>query len=336
MRKFALILIVCFVLSFSANAQNNAVDNTSQNQSAEVAEIEKINSELKRLFRAGKYSEALKLAEQELALRIKLYGAEGKDVAVSYSNIGTIYRLKNKQKEAIKAIQQSLEILEKNNMEESLQASVCMSEIGLLHSLSDNNTAAEEWLTKAIKTAEKADKNYSVELYTCVFYAARFYRGIKQFEKANDLFIRAIEIANIVYGRKSDVNQSLWFEYECFASHSGLIINMAKIEELRAKHNEPNDEPKTVNGGVLNGRAISLAPPAYPAGARNMRTSVTVEVRILTNEEGKVIRACLVSGPILFQDVTLAAARASKFSPTLLEGKPVRVTGTIKYTFIPR
>ncbi|HKU75254.1 MAG TPA: energy transducer TonB [Pyrinomonadaceae bacterium] len=98
---------------------------------------------------------------------------------------------------------------------------------------------------------------------------------------------------------------------------------------------EPTQNEK-IEGGVLNGKALSLPQPAYPALARAAHVSGTVTVQVLIDEQGNVSSAHAIDGHPLLQSVCVAAARAAKFSPTLLEGEPVRVTGVIKYNFIPR
>lgn len=91
--------------------------------------------------------------------------------------------------------------------------------------------------------------------------------------------------------------------------------------------------PHNVGGGVLNGRAINLVKPEYPPAARAVNASGTVNVQITVDEEGNVVSASAVSGHPLLKQTSEAAARASKFSPTLLQGKPVKVTGILVYNF---
>jgi TonB family protein len=98
---------------------------------------------------------------------------------------------------------------------------------------------------------------------------------------------------------------------------------------------EPTDKTK-IEGGVLNGKALALPQPAYPAIARAAHASGTVSVQVLIDEEGNVIAAHAVDGHPLLQAASVAAARQARFSPTLLEGEPVRVTGIIQYNFIAR
>ncbi|MBD0370535.1 MAG: VWA domain-containing protein [Pyrinomonadaceae bacterium] len=90
---------------------------------------------------------------------------------------------------------------------------------------------------------------------------------------------------------------------------------------------------KQVSGGVLNGRALSLPKPDYPATARAVGASGLVVIEVTVDETGKVIAARLVSGHPMLKAAAIAAAKQARFAPTKLSGQPVRVTGTINYNF---
>jgi TonB family protein len=90
---------------------------------------------------------------------------------------------------------------------------------------------------------------------------------------------------------------------------------------------------KSISGGVLNGKAISLPKPAYPPIAKQAHASGTVSVQVTVDEKGNVISARAISGHPLLRAVSESAARQAKFSPTKLNGKPVKVTGIITYKF---
>jgi protein TonB len=93
--------------------------------------------------------------------------------------------------------------------------------------------------------------------------------------------------------------------------------------------------PKMVSGGVLNGKATSLPKPAYPAAARAVRAAGAVSVQVVISESGSVISANAVSGHPLLRAAAEGAARGARFSPTLLSGQPVKVSGVITYNFVP-
>lgn len=99
--------------------------------------------------------------------------------------------------------------------------------------------------------------------------------------------------------------------------------------------NGAGDAPKRISGGVLNGKALKLPRPEYPAAARAVQASGAVNVQVTIDEQGNVISASAVSGHPLLRQAAEQAARSAQFAPTLLEGVPVKVTGVIVYNFVP-
>ena len=70
-----------------------------------------------------------------------------------------------------------------------------------------------------------------------------------------------------------------------------------------------------------------------PAAAKLANAGGTVSVKILVDENGNVISASAVSGNPLLRQVSEIAARNARFTPTLLSGKPIKMTGYIDYRF---
>lgn len=90
---------------------------------------------------------------------------------------------------------------------------------------------------------------------------------------------------------------------------------------------------KMVSGGMMNGRAINLPSPEFPAAARAASISGYVSVVISVDDSGSVVSAEAVSGHPLLRASAVAAAKAAKFQPLMVSGKPVSVTGVIAYNF---
>jgi len=91
---------------------------------------------------------------------------------------------------------------------------------------------------------------------------------------------------------------------------------------------------QTISAGVLNGKAVSKPQPAYPSLARAARATGTVTVQVTVDETGSVVSAAAVSGHPLLHAAAVAAAKQAKFTPTLLSGKPVRISGVLTYNFV--
>lgn len=101
------------------------------------------------------------------------------------------------------------------------------------------------------------------------------------------------------------------------------------VERDKAKQAIASGKQQVVKGGVVNGRAATLPKPQF--------TGVTgfVVIQVLIDENGLVEKAGVRTGypRSLFPSARSAACNA-KFSPTIIEGKPVRVTGMITYRYV--
>jgi protein TonB len=100
-----------------------------------------------------------------------------------------------------------------------------------------------------------------------------------------------------------------------------------------AKAPEAPAKPRTVHKQVINGLAVELPKPPYPNAAKQIRLQGIVNVQVLLDEAGKVVSAHAVSGSPLLSPAAVNAAYRARFTPTLLGGQPVKVSGVITYNF---
>ncbi|MBC7929480.1 MAG: energy transducer TonB [Rubrivivax sp.] len=85
--------------------------------------------------------------------------------------------------------------------------------------------------------------------------------------------------------------------------------------------------------GVINGKALSKPAPVYPSFAKSARVMGTVAVSVLVDESGKVTQTQALSGHALLRQSALDAACRATFSPTLIDGPTVKVSGILTYNF---
>ena len=110
-----------------------------------------------------------------------------------------------------------------------------------------------------------------------------------------------------------------------------LKLRREDVVESCLENCEKAQEPsEKISGGGL----LTKIKAAYPPMAIAARASGKVLVRIVINEEGKVIAAQSISGHPLLQAAAVRAARESKFNPYLLDGAPTKVMGTLTYKFV--
>ncbi|HEV2863765.1 MAG TPA: cytochrome c oxidase assembly factor Coa1 family protein [Pyrinomonadaceae bacterium] len=114
------------------------------------------------------------------------------------------------------------------------------------------------------------------------------------------------------------------------------LRGLADEDELDVEAPPPpaSTSGQAVSGGVLDGKAVSKPQPTYPQIGKAVRAQGTVTVQVLVDEEGNVASAKAVSGHPLLQQAAVQAARQAKFAPTLLGGKPVKVSGVLTYNFV--
>ena len=91
---------------------------------------------------------------------------------------------------------------------------------------------------------------------------------------------------------------------------------------------------QTVTSVVLTSKAISIPKPAYPPMGKAVGAHGPVAVQILVDEQGRVISAQPVSGHPLLVSAAKQAALQARFTPTMLNGQPVKIQGVITYNFV--
>ena len=110
-----------------------------------------------------------------------------------------------------------------------------------------------------------------------------------------------------------------------------------KVTEVGESDEAPSSTgvAKPIEGGVLNGKAVSLPKPVFPEEAKRVKASGRVTVRVVVDENGKVISAKATDGPLPLREAAEAAARQATFEPTTKDGITVKVAGVITYDFQP-
>lgn len=76
----------------------------------------------------------------------------------------------------------------------------------------------------------------------------------------------------------------------------------------------------------------------YPQPAYDRRIEGKLTLRIFINEQGGIDRVTVLEAtpPGIFEEATLAAARALRFAPALIDGRRVKSRKTIEVVFNPR
>ena len=92
--------------------------------------------------------------------------------------------------------------------------------------------------------------------------------------------------------------------------------------------------PVRLPSTLISSKAIEKPAPPYPPLAKTAKTQGAVAVQIVIDEQGRVISAKALSGPPLLLQAAVQAAYRARFTPTILGGQAVKVTGSITYNFV--
>jgi TonB family protein len=103
--------------------------------------------------------------------------------------------------------------------------------------------------------------------------------------------------------------------------------------EQQPSSDKKSDEPPASDAGSLNAKATKRVLPRYPAIARESGTAGLVRVYVIVDETGKVIAVSRSEGPMLLRSAAEEAARQWSFEGISSDGRPLRLSGYIDFTF---
>lgn len=336
MKKIVLFLAVVQLMSILLVAQTS---------NEKLEKFKQVSQEVITKYQEGKFKDALRVAEQSLAMSVEIFGAEHLETAASYSNLGEIYRAKKDYDKAAASFEKAIAIYQKNSAANEKQLAGVLKSLGMALAFDGKERQAEEVLLKSLANAEKVYGKEDKKILPYLKLVSEIYVVTKQFDKANEFFIRRYLTSLKSFGEDSKELENLTDERYCLLLQVADTDASAERDKRFYEATRPTDANKflsaektvtSINGGVVNGNAVSLPKPEYPLSARSARASGVVPVRVSIDEKGNVTDAkALCNGHPALKQASEEAARKAKFSPTTLSGVPVNVTGIVLYNYIP-
>lgn len=341
---FIKLLVVTFgslILTCGLDSKNSALrlrpeneQQSSANSSEALAEADRLNAQVIKLFREQKYDEALPIAQQILKIRETHLDSDDEGVAAAVLNLGTVYDIKRKYEEAERQFERALGFYEKKFGTDDASVARVLDRLTVVYfnrwKFSESREAAER--TLAIN--EKIFGAESVEVANSLHSLAEFYR-FRNPDKAEPYYDRALIIVLKKLPRDNPLRSKLVENYSCLYYETD---QMEKLKGMGQKYwPEQLQKKSDDHSSVLNGRAIKLPKPDFPRELRSTNVSGRVVIKVKIDEMGKVIDARDMCGshPALSK-ASLAAAHKAEFTPTKLSGQPVQVQGIITYNFFRR
>jgi len=301
----------------------------------ELAEAVELTKSVVKLFKESKFDEALPLAKRALEIRERLLPPKDQRVSLSLGYLGDVYMAKRDYNNARKVFERLLTLQEERLGPTDVNLAFTLDRLALLSFREGKSEKSEELYQRALAIREKAFGPESVQVADTLYALGQLYRIRGKYDRALDTYKQSL----MIYGRSKGVETP---EFErarnglsCVGYESGnkkIFKEAEAIQKLFAPALAfaPPAE-------ILNGRAVALARPEYPREARDRNLAGVVVVKVDIDEKGNVTGAKdLCQGLPYLDEAAIRAAYKSRFSPTLLSGVPVKVTGVITYNFIGR
>jgi TonB family protein len=329
---FRVAMIVCF-LTCLVFAASGIAQTPPSSQTPDLVESQELTARVFKLYGERKYDEALPFAKRALELREAALGRNHEDLIPLLLNLGELYIATQKLSDAHSSFERALQISEKTFGADDLRVARILDRLGYVAYAQRDERKAESLFARSLAIREKAADPESPDLAKTAFALGELYRFRSDFAKAGPLYQRVIRIRE-KFAQKDDP--------ELLKALQGYLIVLFgqnrtdEVGPVQKRIAELVGDTGPIQGGVLNGKAISLPVPEYPVAARSDHASGQVRVQVLIDETGRVIQARVVNaGGIHFAliDAAEKAARRARFTPTLLSGMPVKVNGVIIYNF---
>lgn len=118
--------------------------------------------------------------------------------------------------------------------------------------------------------------------------------------------------------------------------YTDFVVTKAtvRVTEIGEKEDSKSEGvAKPLEVGVLNSKATSLPKPVVSEEAKRLKALGRVTVRVVVDENGKVISAEAIDGHQALRSAAEDAARKATFEPTVKDGITVKVMGVLTYDF---
>ncbi len=283
-------------------------------------------------YKNGNLTAAETHAEEALKLSIDRFGNMSPQTAVSYTNLGLIFRKRKQFSKSIENLTSAAAIYEKTDSNRKLAKHYQL--IGLTFFKFRKKKKAEIYYLKSISLFESFLEKNSKEMLDPIIALATFYARTGKYKTADYIYLRGYAIVRKFFEddkeseqieRINDIRTCSTLKMSLYASIKLGKRFLKKREQLFGKNNDL--------GKVINGRAISLPKPSYPKEARRKRAQGGVAIKADIDEKGNVTSTKVLCGHPLLAGISEKAAKLARFRPTLMDGKPIKVTGTIIYRF---
>jgi WD40 repeat protein/uncharacterized caspase-like protein len=163
-------------------------------------------SQAMELYRAGKYAEAIPIAERYIPIIEGRYGKEGQEYGVALNNLGELYRVTNRLGEAEPLLRRALAIDEKALGPDHPNVAIRLNNLANLLQTTNRSTEAEPLYRRALTIFEKSAGVDAPNVGMVLTGLAQLLSATNRVAEAEPLFKRAAAINERALGRGANTH----------------------------------------------------------------------------------------------------------------------------------
>ena len=182
----------------------------SLSRAQQATELEHLAKEFTELQRAGRYSEAIPIAERILSIHERPSDADQSSIAIWLNNIGELYRKQGRFSDAEPLLQRALAIREKTLRSDHLDVGHSLNNLAMLYQAQGRYSEAGPLYLRSSAIFKKALGPNHPNVATSLNNLAFLYQSQGRYEDAERLHRQALAIREKALGRDHpDVANSL-------------------------------------------------------------------------------------------------------------------------------
>ena len=217
-----------------------------------AAEADKLNAEVERLYQAGKFAEAIPLAQRALSIREKALGPEHLFVGTSLNNLAGLYDNQGRTAEAEPLYKRGLGIYEKALGSQHPWVAAALNNLAALYESQGRYAEAEPLYKRSHDIWEKALGPEHPDVATSLNNLALLYESQGRYAEAEPLYKRSLVIREAALGPEHP--------------HVGQTLNnLAGLHRRQSRYAEA--EPLYKRSLVIREAALG---PAHPDVAQSL------------------------------------------------------------------
>lgn len=303
-------------------------------ESRDKSEADRLSEQVRKLYQESRLDEAMPIAKRVIKLREKELGSHHYLVGDAVSDLAMLYIAAEDYAEAEGPLKRALGIYERDPDRNAVLIAKILDSLGLLRTLKREYKEAEKLYVRAIAIKEKSLGVNHREFLASLNALADLFVRQRDYKQAELALHRVVQTTGVQLGETSR-ESGLALERLACAQFKNQSANAEQTDERANKilyrEAAQKAEPVKLESKVFECRLINELRPDFANVARSGRFlgSTSIVFAVEADETGTVTSARMVSGNPIFEKAMQKAVMGAKLRPMIVDGKPVKVNGTI-------